>query len=65
MYPFKTENSGHLLFNFASAKENEVGAMPWDLVVIDEAHRLRNVYKPSNVMGKKLKEPLQARGSSS
>ena len=28
---------------------------PWDLVVIDEAHRLRNVYKPSNVIANTLK----------
>src|SRR3984893_378645 len=28
-------------------KASDVHAAPWDLVVIDEAHRLRNVYKPS------------------
>ena len=33
-------------------------AMPWDLVVIDEAHRLRNVYKPSNVIANTLKQAL-------
>ena len=32
--------------------------MPWDLVVIDEAHRLRNVYKPSNVIANTLKMAL-------
>ena len=32
--------------------------MPWDLVVIDEAHRLRNVYKPSNVIANTLKLAL-------
>ena len=30
----------------------------WDLVVIDEAHRLRNVYKPSNVIANTLKLAL-------
>ena len=30
----------------------------WDLVVIDEAHRLRNVYKPSNVIANTLKKAL-------
>jgi SNF2 family DNA or RNA helicase len=30
----------------------------WDLVIIDEAHRLRNVYKPSNKMGNTLKKAL-------
>src|SRR6266699_2766319 len=32
--------------------------LPWDLVVIDEAHRLRNVYKPSNVIANTLKQAL-------
>jgi SNF2 family DNA or RNA helicase len=32
--------------------------IPWDLVVIDEAHRLRNVYRPDNRIGKALKGAL-------
>ena len=32
-------------YHFASAKSPEVSRVPWDLVVIDEAHRLRNVYE--------------------
>jgi hypothetical protein len=32
-------------YQFAYAKRAELAATPWDLVVIDEAHRLRNVYK--------------------
>jgi hypothetical protein len=36
----------------------DVHAIPWDLVVIDEAHRLRNVYKPSNVIANTLKLAL-------
>jgi adenine-specific DNA-methyltransferase len=32
--------------------------MSWDLVVIDEAHRLRNVYKPSNIIANTLKGAL-------
>ena len=31
---------------------------PWDLVVMDEAHRLRNVYKPTNVIANTLKRAL-------
>src|SRR5262245_46133868 len=34
--------------NFAASRASEIRASPWDLVVIDEAHRLRNVYKPGN-----------------
>jgi adenine-specific DNA-methyltransferase len=33
--------------------------MHWDLVVIDEAHRLRNVYKPTNVIANTLKQCLK------
>jgi len=45
-------------FNFVSLKENDVKATPWDLVIIDEAHRLRNVYKPGNVTGTRLRRAL-------
>lgn len=45
-------------YNFVSSKENDVHATPWDLVIIDEAHRLRNVYKSSNVTGRKLRRTL-------
>ena len=45
-------------YQFARNKASDVHAMPWDLVVIDEAHRLRNVYKPSNVIANTLKNAL-------
>lgn len=32
-------------YEFVATKSDEVGAVHWDLVVYDEAHRLRNVYK--------------------
>jgi adenine-specific DNA-methyltransferase len=32
-------------YNFAAAKCAEVSQVPWDVVVIDEAHRLRNVHR--------------------
>jgi superfamily II DNA/RNA helicase len=35
-------------YHFAAAKQHEVSHVPWDLVVIDEAHRLRNVYRTSS-----------------
>jgi len=35
-------------YQFVAAHQQEVAAVPWDLVVIDEAHRLRNVYKSSS-----------------
>ena len=45
-------------YQFASAKAGEIRMIPWDLAVIDEAHRLRNVYKKSNKIAKTLKEAL-------
>ncbi|HUB05846.1 MAG TPA: SNF2-related protein [Myxococcales bacterium] len=46
-------------YQFAKAKASDVSGIPWDLVVIDEAHRLRNVYKPQNVTANVLKGALQ------
>ncbi|MGH8646731.1 MAG: SNF2-related protein [Gammaproteobacteria bacterium] len=45
-------------YQFARSKAADVHTTPWDLVVIDEAHRLRNVYKPANVIANTLKQAL-------
>jgi superfamily II DNA/RNA helicase len=45
-------------YQFARAKEVYLKIVNWDLVIIDEAHRLRNVYKPSNKIGRAIKEAL-------
>jgi superfamily II DNA or RNA helicase len=45
-------------YQFAARKAAEVKAVAWDLVVIDEAHRLRNVYKPENKTARALQEAL-------
>ncbi|CCN04029.1 dead/deah box helicase [Bordetella bronchiseptica Bbr77] len=45
-------------YQFAKSKADDVKSIDWDLVVLDEAHRLRNVYKTSNVIAKTLKEAL-------
>jgi len=45
-------------YQFAKTKADDLRRVRWDLVVMDEAHRLRNVYKPGNVIGKTLKEAL-------
>lgn len=46
---------------FASRYAKELRAVPWDLAVIDEAHKLRNLYKPDNKMGKAVCEALADR----
>jgi len=60
--PFEmTDNIVLCSYQFARNKASDVAATPWDLVVIDEAHRLRNVYKPSNVIANTLKLALANR----
>lgn len=57
--PFKSNDSIVICsYNFAAQKASDVANVKWDLVVVDEAHRLRSVYKPSNVIGNKLKIAL-------
>lgn len=48
-------------YQFARNKAADVQATRWDLVIVDEAHRLRNVYKPSNVIANTLKLALADR----
>ncbi len=57
--PFLSE-SGPIIcsYQFAKTRANDIKAIAWDLVVLDEAHRLRNAYKTSNVIGKTLKEAM-------
>jgi SNF2 family DNA or RNA helicase len=45
-------------YQFAAGKAKDVQSVPWDLVVIDEAHRLRNVYKPENKTARILRDAL-------
>ncbi len=40
--------------HFARAKATDILKIPWDLVVVDEAHRLRNVYRRDNKMARTL-----------
>ncbi len=41
--------------NFANSLREELKALAWDLVVIDEAHKLRNAYRPSNKVGQGIR----------
>jgi hypothetical protein len=47
--------------HFASQRCQEVRPVPWDLVVIDEAHKLRNAYRQSNRIGQNIRWALQDR----
>lgn len=47
--------------NFATVKKETLKLIPWDLAVIDEAHKLRNAYRPSNRMGQGIRWALEDR----
>lgn len=59
--PFMADGIVITSLNFASAMQTDVRAVPWDIVVIDEAHKLRNAYRPSNQMGQRLRWALEDR----
>ena len=48
-------------YNFAVKIEQDLQPVPWNLVIMDEAHKLRNVYRPSNKAGRILKSALNGR----
>jgi len=55
--PFERENCVVTCsYQFAAAQQEAIAAVPWDLVVIDEAHRLRNIYKTSSILARRVKE---------
>ncbi len=57
--PFETDDAIVICsYQFARNKAADVANTAWDLVVMDEAHRLRNVYKPSNIIANTLKLAL-------
>jgi hypothetical protein len=49
-------------YEFAARKQDEVARIAWDFVVLDEAHKLRNIYKGSSAKtASKINEALQNR----
>lgn len=46
-------------FHFARNKESYIQAIDWDVAVIDEAHKLRNVYRKDNKIAKSIKNALE------
>jgi superfamily II DNA or RNA helicase len=56
--PFQQKSIVLCSYQFVRSKEPYVRQVNWDLVVIDEAHRLRNVYKPANKIANAIKQAL-------
>ncbi|MGB8215489.1 MAG: SNF2-related protein [Anaerolineales bacterium] len=59
--PFDSKSVVITSMNYASKCAEEIRAIPWDLVVIDEAHKLRNAYRQSNKMGQRIRWALEDR----
>lgn len=56
--PFDQELIFITSYHFAKNKDIYIQRADWDLVIIDEAHRLRNVYKPNNKIANAIKNAL-------
>lgn len=48
-------------YHYAARLAAEVKSVPWDLVVMDEAHKLRNCYRESNRLGQAIKSATEGR----
>jgi ERCC4-related helicase len=58
--PFDRDEIVVCSYHFARNKAEYIRDIRWDLIVIDEAHRLRNVYKPSNKIAKTIQAAISA-----
>lgn len=56
--PFETDQIVVCSYDFARRQERYLRLAQLDLVVLDEAHRLRNVYRPDNQTGNILRSAL-------
>lgn len=53
--PFRDKQIIICSIHYASGKAEEIKEIAWDLVVIDEAHKLRNAYRQSNRLGQRVR----------
>jgi superfamily II DNA or RNA helicase len=58
LIPFNQPEIVICSYHFARAKDSYIKAVNWDLVIVDEAHRLRNVYKPTNRIANAIKNAI-------
>ena len=59
--PFTNDHIVICSLHFASSRAAEIKPIQWDLVVVDEAHKLRNAYRQSNRMGQNIRWALEDR----
>lgn len=57
--PLDDSSAVHICsYQFAAAKQQEVRDVDWDLAVLDEAHRVRNVYRSNAKIATSIKDAL-------
>ncbi|GAB1443996.1 SNF2-related protein [Ignavibacteriales bacterium] len=61
VHPFMQEEIIICSYQFARKHESDIKSINWDLVVIDEAHRLRNVHRSTNKIAKSIKDSVAGR----
>ncbi|RPI00911.1 MAG: DEAD/DEAH box helicase [Calditrichaeota bacterium] len=59
--PFDRDEVFIVSIHFAGAYSARLRTIDWDLVVIDEAHKLRNVYRKNNKLAQAIKWALEDR----
>jgi len=59
--PFDCGKIVVISYGFAARMKDDLRAMPFDLVVLDEAHKLRNAYQPSRKGGQAVRWAFELR----
>ena len=60
--PFMADNRVVICsYQFAKARKTDIASVSWHLVILDEAHRLRNIFKGTNKTAAAIAEALEPR----
>lgn len=59
--PFDQKAVVIVSYEYAARMQDDIRIEPWDLVVIDEAHKLRNAWRPNARVGQALRWALEGR----
>lgn len=61
--PFDCGKIVIMSYGFASRMKDDLRAIPFDLVVLDEAHKMRNAYQPSRRGGQAVRWAFELRSN--
>jgi superfamily II DNA or RNA helicase len=59
--PFDCQKIVVISYGFAARMKDDLRSVPFDLVVLDEAHKLRNAYQPSRTGGQAIRWAFELR----